>query len=86
MKLDCSEEPLSLKAKDGYPRVIRNWSSVRKAFEARNRLVHGRDRYTLHMAAPHVENLLQGASYVDDYCATLGSPLFGRMPIRRKQQ
>jgi hypothetical protein len=64
--------------------VVRNWSSVRKAFEARNRLVHGRDRYTKNMATPHVNSLLQGASYVDDNCEFLGYPLFGRMPIRRR--
>jgi hypothetical protein len=63
--------------------VVRNWSAVRKAFEARNRLVHGRDRYTKNMATPHVEALLQGTSYIDEYCESLGYPLFGRMPIRR---
>jgi hypothetical protein len=64
--------------------VVRNWSSVRNAFEARNRLVHGRDRYTRNMATPHVNSLLEGASYVDDYCVLLGYPLFGRMPVRRR--
>src|SRR5438874_1010162 len=43
--------------------VVRNWSSVRDAFAARNRLVHGRDRYTRNMAEPHVESLLKGVSY-----------------------
>ena len=65
--------------------IVRNWSSVRKAFEARNRLVHGRDRYTENMATPHVNSLLKGTGYVDDYCSSLGSPLYGRMPIRRKR-
>jgi hypothetical protein len=46
--------------------VVRNWSAVRKAFEARNRLAHGRDRYTKNMATPNVEVLLRGASYIDD--------------------
>jgi hypothetical protein len=64
--------------------VVRNWSAVRRAFDARNRLVHGRDRYTKNMATPHVEVLLQGASYIDEYCESLGYPLFGRMPIRRR--
>jgi hypothetical protein len=62
--------------------VVRNWSAVRKAFEARNRLVHGRDRYTRNMATPHVEVLLLGTRYIDEYCESLGYPLFGRMPIR----
>ena len=65
--------------------VVRNWSAVRKAFEARNRLVHGRDRFTRNMATPHVEVLIQGANDVDEYCESLGCPLFGRMPFRRKQ-
>jgi hypothetical protein len=33
---------------------------------------------------PHVEVLLRGASYIDEYCESLGYPLFGRMPIRRR--
>src|SRR5260221_12340099 len=64
--------------------VVRNWSSVREAFNARNRLVHGRDRYTKNMAAPHIEALLRATGYVDDYCNLLGSPLLGRMPTRRR--
>jgi hypothetical protein len=64
--------------------VVRNWSAVRKAFEARNRLAHGRDRYTKNMATPNVEVLLRGASCIDEYCESVGYPLFGRMPIRRR--
>ena len=62
--------------------VVRNWSSVRKAFHARNRLIHGRDRYT---ATPHVDALIEGATYIDSYCTSLGFPLYGRLPIRRKR-
>jgi hypothetical protein len=64
--------------------LVRNWSSVREAFNARNRLVHGRDRYTKNMATPHIEALLRATRYVDDYCSLLGSPLLGRMPTRRR--
>jgi hypothetical protein len=64
--------------------VVRNWSSLRKAYEARNRLVHGKDRYTKNMAMPHIEALLLSARYVDDYCTLLGYSLLGRMPIRRR--
>ena len=78
-------EIVAARACDPLPIVARNWSSVRKAFEARNLLVHGRDNVTRNMATPHVEALLQGAGYVDAYCKTLGFPLSGRMPIRRKQ-
>jgi hypothetical protein len=63
--------------------VVRNWSLIRKAFEARNHLVHGRDRYTRNMATPHVNSLIQGTSYIDEYCENLGYPLFHRIPIRR---
>jgi len=64
--------------------VVNNWSSVCKAFDARNRLVHGKDRYTRNMATPHVNALLEGAGYIDDYCALVGYPLFKRMPVRRR--
>lgn len=64
--------------------VVRNWSSLREAYEARNRLVHGKDRYTKNMAMPHIEALLLSARYVDDYCTLLGYSLLGRMPIRRR--
>jgi hypothetical protein len=37
---------------DSLATVVRNWSSLREAFGARNRLVHGRYRYTKNMAAP----------------------------------
>ncbi len=66
--------------------VVRNWSSVRKAFLARNRLVHGRDRYTRNMAKIHIVSLLEGAGYVDAYCESLGFPLHGRMLVRRKRR
>jgi hypothetical protein len=52
--------------------VVRNWSSVRKAFVARNGLVHGRFSYTRKQARPYIDSLLKGAGYVDDYCKSLG--------------
>jgi hypothetical protein len=66
--------------------VVRNWSDLRKAFEARNQLVHGRDRYTRNMATPHVEALLKAVRDIDDYCVSLGCSLHDRMPIRRKRE
>ena len=65
--------------------IVRNWSSVCDAFEARNRLVHGRDRYTRKMAKPHIDALLEGVGYVQSYCCLLGISLNNRMPIRRKR-
>lgn len=64
--------------------VVENWFSVTKAFEERNRLVHGKDRCTMKMATPHVDALLQGVSFIDEYCESLGYPLFRRMPVRRR--
>ena len=66
--------------------VVRNWSSIREAFRARGRLVHGRDRYTRNMAVPHIEALLKGAANIDSFCESLGSPLHLRMPVRRKRR
>lgn len=40
--------------------VVTDWHAVTEAFDARNRLVHGRDRYTRKMATPHVEALNNG--------------------------
>lgn len=63
--------------------IVQNWSEVRKAFEARNKLVHGKGRYTRKMATPHVEALLKAVGYVDAYCTARGVDLSGRMPVRR---
>lgn len=65
------------------PEIVRNWSAVQKAFEARNVLVHGKNRYTRNMARPHVEALLKAVGDVDDYCKAWGVDLSGRMPVRR---
>jgi hypothetical protein len=49
------------------PEVVKDWKATINAFEARNRLVHGRDRYTRNMAAPKVEALLEAVSDVHAY-------------------
>lgn len=66
------------------PEIVQNWPDARKAFEARNLLIHGKGRYTRKMAKPHVEALLKAVSYVDVYCTDLGVDLCRRMPVRRK--
>ena len=78
-------EVVGKKRRKPLAKVVRNWSSVRSAFAARNVLVHGRDRYTRNMAEPHIESLLKGVAYVDNYCRLLGCSLHDRMPIRRKR-
>jgi hypothetical protein len=66
------------------PQIVRNWSSVPKAFNVRNKLVHGHDRCTRNMALPHVEALLQAVGDIDAYCLSLGHTLHGKMPVRYK--
>lgn len=63
--------------------VVRDWDSVLQAFKARNVLVHGRDRYTLNMAQPHVDALLAAVSDLCTYCLTQGFDINRRLPQRR---
>jgi hypothetical protein len=65
------------------PEVVADWCGVREAFEGRNRLVHGRDRYTRRMATPGVESLLTAVSDVVEYCASQGVDINKRLPVRR---
>jgi hypothetical protein len=69
----------------GLAKLVRNWSTVQGAFRARNVLVHGKDRFTRNMATPHVDALLKGVRFIDEYCEIRGKPLYGRMPIRRRR-
>lgn len=62
--------------------VIPNWDDVLKAFDERNRIVHGKKRHTRNMATPHVEALLAAVSAIATYCDARGKPLTRRMPVR----
>jgi hypothetical protein len=64
--------------------IVQNWFEINKGFEARGVLVHGKDRFTANMARPHLTQLLKGAEFVENYCASVGKPLHERMPVRRK--
>lgn len=66
--------------------VVRQWSSVRDAFKARNVLVHGRDRYTPKMATPHVEALLGAVQDISSYALELGVDINKRLPQRRAKR
>jgi len=66
------------------PVLVKAWHTLTQAFDARNLLVHGRDRYTRNMAAPHLEVLLAAVANVWDYCARAGYDLSKRLPVRRK--
>lgn len=79
------EEVISSGPLLGLAELVRNWSAVLNAFRARNVLVHGKDRFTRNMATPHVDALLKGVRFIDEYCESRGSPLYGRMPIRRRR-
>ena len=68
----------------GLPEVIKDWQGVIGAFGARNRLVHGRGRYTRNMATPKVEALLAAVSDVHAYCSTHGVDLGARLRVRRR--
>lgn len=70
----------------GLAAVVRNWSELRGAFDARNVLVHGKDRYTRNMATPHVSAALKSVRYVDAYCVARGVDLSTRMPVRRAKR
>lgn len=65
--------------------VVADWHGVTKAFDARNRLVHGRDRHTRKMATPHVEALLAAVSEIHEYCLAHGVNINQRLPIRRRR-
>ena len=66
------------------PELVNNWDAVKRAFDERNRLVHGRKRHTRNMATPHVEALLAAVAEVDEYCRSRGRGLGKRLPVRKK--
>lgn len=66
--------------------LVTDWQAVTEAFYARNRLVHGRDRYTRKMAEPNVEALLTAISEMHDYALSQGVNINHRLPVRRRKQ
>jgi hypothetical protein len=68
------------------PQVVNNWHRLTLAFDARNLLVHGRDRYTPNMATPLVESLLAAVSDVCAYCVNHGVDINKRLPQRRQKR
>ncbi len=77
-------EIVSLRGGHSLPSIVGDWKAVTDAFKARDRLVHGRDRYTRNMAAPHVEALLKAAAEIREYCKRVGVDFQARLPIRKK--
>jgi len=68
------------------PEVVANWHAVTLAFDARDRLVHGRDRYTQRMAGPHVEALLSAVADICAYARECGVDINRRLPQRRRRK
>lgn len=66
------------------PQVVERWQELQRAFDARNVLVHGRNRYTRNMAVPHVEVLLAATNDIWRYCEEAGFDLSKRLPVRRR--
>jgi hypothetical protein len=66
------------------PEVVTDWKSVTDAFNARDRLVHGRDRYTRKMASPHVNNLLKAVTEMREFALRQGVDVAKRLRVRRK--
>lgn len=67
------------------PEVVGNWKGVKDAFEARNKLVHGRDRHTRKMATPLVEALLTAVEHIRVHCLRLGADINKSLPKRRRK-
>lgn len=65
------------------PEVVSDWQAVKSAFNARNVLVHGRDRYTPKMATPHVETLLAAVADICAFTVENGVDINQRLPQRR---
>ena|SRR3990172_2848427 len=64
--------------------VVTSWNSVKKAFEMRHKIVHGRDGCTANMATSHVEALLKATAEIRDYCSSCGGNIHKKLPIRKK--
>jgi hypothetical protein len=77
------EEVLHVREYRRLPEVVSDWQAVTKAFDARNRLAHGRDRYTRNMATPHVDALITAVSEVMAFSLANGVDINRRLPVRR---
>jgi hypothetical protein len=68
------------------PEVLRNWDGVKRAFDERNRLIHGRNRHTRNMATPHVEVLLSAVADLNHFCRSCEVDLNQRLPVRKRSR
>lgn len=68
------------------PQIAKNWHEITKAFEGRNKLVHGRDRYTQKMVRPGIDAILAGVRDLCAYSTRRGVDLNKRLPQRRRKK
>jgi hypothetical protein len=68
------------------PQLVKNWHAVTQAFDARNLLVHGRDRYTQNMVRSLIDALLSGVTDICEFCLTNGVDINKRLPQRRQKR
>jgi hypothetical protein len=63
---------------------IVKFKDVEGAFESRNKLAHGKDRYTSNMARPRVEALLAAVTSVRAFSLERGFDPMKKLPVRMK--
>jgi hypothetical protein len=68
------------------PEVVKDWQGIKNAFHARNKLVHGRDRYTQKMVRPGIDAIFAGVRDLCAYCANGGLDINQRLPQRRRKK
>jgi hypothetical protein len=66
------------------PEIVGDWQGVTAAYNARNRLIHGRDRYTRNMASPKVDCLLAAVNDLRKFALNHGVDINRRLPVRRR--
>ena len=66
--------------------IVRDWDAVLRAFDERNRLIHGRNRHTRNMATPHVEALLAAVADLNRFCSSCQVDLNQRLPVRKRSR
>lgn len=68
------------------PQAVKDWHGITLAFEARNVLVHGRDRYTQNMVRPRIDSILAGVRDICACCSDHGLDVNNRLPQRRQKK
>lgn len=68
------------------PEVVNDWHGITKAFDARNILVHGKDRYTQNMVRPGIDAIFKGVRDICDYTLSHGLDINKRLPQRRQKK